>query len=76
MRRLHVILDGLPGAGDLAGGLRRYAPSLLALLARGKALPGEISLSSATARVFGLDEGLPIAPHTLAMDGLTPGDAL
>jgi len=76
MRRLHVILDGLPGAGDLAGGLRRYAPSLSALLARGRALPGEISLSSAIARVFGLDGGLPIAPHTLAMDGLTPGDAL
>lgn len=76
MRRLHVILDGLPKPLDLAGGLRRYAPSLSALLARGRSLPGQASLSSAIAKVFGLDRGLPIAPHTLAMDGLTPDEAL
>lgn len=76
MRRLHVILDGLPKPFELTGGLHRYAPSLSALLATGRSLPGEASLSSAIAKVFGLDRGLPIAPHTLAMDGLTPDEAV
>lgn len=76
MKRLHVILDGLPRPGELAGGVRRYAPSLSVLLARGRALPAETSLSAAIARAFGLGRDLPIAPQTLAMDGLTPDAAL
>ncbi len=74
--RLHVILDGLPGPSALPGGVRRHAPSLAKLLACGQALPAETSLSSAIARAFGLGDGLPIAPHTLAMDGLNPDDGL
>ncbi|MGQ9686019.1 MAG: hypothetical protein ACUVT2_06895 [Thiobacillaceae bacterium] len=76
MRRLHILLDGLPGPDDPAGWLDRHAPSLHTLLARGRALPGETSLSRALAREFGLGPDLPIAPHTLAMDGLSPDDAL
>ncbi len=56
--------------------LRRHAPSLAILLARGQALPGHSSLSAAIAHAFGLDAGLPIAAHTLAMDGLDPERAL
>jgi hypothetical protein len=76
MRRLHLIVDGLPRPGVLRGGVRRHAPSLALLLARGQALPGERGLSSAIAKAFGLGQDLPIAPHTLAMDGLTPENAL
>lgn len=76
MKRLDVILDGLPRPGELAGGVRRYAPSLALLLARGRAQPAEHSLSKATARLFGLGRDLPIATHSLAMDGLSPDDAL
>lgn len=76
MRRLHILLDGLPRPDDAAGWLDRHAPSLLRLLARGRALPGETSLSRAIARAFGLGLDLAIAPHTLAMDGLSPDDAL
>lgn len=76
MRRLHILLDGLPRPDDPAGWLNRHAASLHTLLARGRALPGEASLSLAIARAFGLGPGLPIAPHTLAMDGLSPDDAL
>lgn len=76
MKRLHVILDGLPRPGHLAGGVRRYTPSLTILLARGRALPAETSLSASIARAFGLGRDLPIAPHTLVRDGLTPDDAL
>lgn len=72
---MRLLLDGLPVSGALEGGLRRHAPSLATLLARGRALQAEASLSTAIARAFGLDRGLPIAPHTLAMDGLMPGDA-
>lgn len=76
MRRLDVLLDGLPGPVGPAGWLERHAPSLLRLLARSRALPGETSLSRAIGRAFGLGPDLPIAPHTLAMDGLSPDDAL
>jgi hypothetical protein len=75
MRRLHLILDGLPRLGDATAGMPRYAPSLAILLARGRPLPGQPSLSVAIARAFGLDQTLPIAPYTLAMDGLSPEDA-
>ena len=75
MRRLHLILDGLPRPGDATAAMQRYAPSLSSLLARGRVLPGQPSLSVAIARAFGLDQTLPIAPYTLAMDGLSPEDA-
>ncbi len=76
MKRLHVILDGLPGQGGLAGGVRRHAPSLALLLARGRTLPAQSSLSASIAGAFGLGRDLPVAPHTLAGDGITPDDAL
>lgn len=74
MRRLDILLEGLPSGS--VGWLGRHAPSLLKLLARGRALPGETSLSRAIGLALGLGPNLPIAPYTLAMDGLSPDDAL
>lgn len=70
------MLDGLPKAGALTLALRRHAPSLAMLLARGRTLPGQNCLSAAIAYAFGLEAGAPIAAYTLAMDGMNPEQAL
>ncbi|MCU0842480.1 MAG: hypothetical protein MUC79_12285 [Thiobacillaceae bacterium] len=77
MKRLHLILDNLPHPEWVGGAavLRRHAPALAALLDRGRPEPAESGLSAALGRLFGLPAHLPLAPYTLAGEGITPGEA-
>lgn len=67
-RRLHLIVGGLSGT---RGDWPRQAPTLAALLARGREQAGSASLTQLIAQAFGLDAG--IAAHALAGEGLDPG---
>lgn len=75
MRHLHLVVAEV-GEDDA---LRRLAeggrlPMLRRLLRRGRPAPPAAHLSGALGRAFGLDASLPIAPYTLALDGLEPGE--
>lgn len=77
MNRLHLILDNLPHPEWVGGeaALRRHAPALAALLDRGRPEPAAASLSTALGGLFGLPARLPLAPYSLAGEGIAPGDA-
>lgn len=66
-RCLHLIVAGLGAGTDW----QRQAPSLAALLARGRRQVAAASLSRLIAQAFGLHGG--IAAHALAGEGLDPG---
>ncbi len=71
MRHLHLLVADLP-----APAAPDRLPALSALLARGRPLEGaQPSLTAALCRAFGLAADCPVAPLTLALDGMDPGDA-
>ncbi|MCS6785492.1 MAG: hypothetical protein NZ524_00445 [Thiobacillaceae bacterium] len=57
-------------AGTLPSDWPRQAPALARLLARGRQLAAEVSLTRLIARAFGLDDGDGLAAHSLKAEGL------